>query len=931
MGSAVPGGAKMTGTGKITKTVATTGDQLIDSLLVGTAWDGDVTFAFPTTADAYGANYSWDGEPYYGFAAITELQKAAAQFALDADFGTAANNGFSIEGLTGVKISLGSATTANLRFAQSDVPNTAWAYYPSTATTGGDLWFGTNYDYKSPVAGNYAWATMLHEVGHAMGLKHPHETRNPFPALSTQYDAMEYSIMSYRSYLGASTSGGYTNEEFGYAQSYMMLDIAALQEMYGADFTTNAGNTVYKWSPGSGNTLVNGQVGIAPGDNRIFATIWDGEGIDTYDLSDYLTSLTIDLRPGVASTFSATQLAGMGYGNLAAGNIYNALLYKGDVRSLIENATGGSAGDSIRGNQARNTLIGNGGDDTLFGMEGDDVLNGGNGADRLDGDTGSDTASYAGALTGVVANLGDAAANTGDAAGDIYVSIENLAGSNLADTLTGDANRNVISGGGGVDRLDGGDGDDVLMGGLAGDRLIGGVGSDTASYAGALAGIVARLDNASVNTGEAAGDTYSSIENLTGSSFADALHGNGGANKIIGGGGKDVLHGYAGTDTLDGGSSDDVLVGGANGDRLIGGSGIDTASYAGATQGVLAHLDDTARNTGDAKGDSYSSIENLTGGDYADTLYGSGGANVLSGGGGADNLYGRNGADKLDGGSGHDTLYGGSGADRLIGGLGTDTAHYGGSSKGVVASLEKSSINTNDAKGDTYSSIENLSGTGFADKLYGNTGKNTLSGGAGADQLYGQNGDDTLLGDSGDDTLYGGNGRDSLDGGTGHDILVGGADRDVLIGGAGTDTASYLGSTKGIVASLGKPSINTNDAKGDSYSSIENLLGSDFSDNLTGSSGKNILTGGKGNDTMTGGGSADIFVYKTGYGRDTITDFQNNADDIDVRSYNFASVNAVLSKSSQVGNDVQIKFSATDVIVLKNFDLSDLNATDFLL
>src|SRR3546814_1081480 len=71
----------------------------------------------------------------------------------------------------------------------------------------------------------------------------------------------------------------------------MMDDIRALQHMYGADFTTNNGNTVYSWYPLNGQTLVDGAVAISPGGNRIFATIWDGGGVDTYDLSAYSTNL----------------------------------------------------------------------------------------------------------------------------------------------------------------------------------------------------------------------------------------------------------------------------------------------------------------------------------------------------------------------------------------------------------------------------------------------------------------------------------------------------------------------------------------------------------------------------------------------------------------------------------------------------------------
>jgi serralysin len=380
----------MTGTDKTTKTIGKTGITLIDGVLSGHAWSGTVTYAFPTSSSVY----TYAGEADSGFGAISAMQQTAARFAMDTGFGNAANNGFSVEGFTGLSVSKGSVTTAHLRFAESSDPETAWAYYPGTTDGDGDLWFGNgaDSDYRSPVAGNYSWATMLHEVGHALGLKHGHETENGFPTLHGSKDSMEYSIMTYRSNVGGSATDGYMNGEFDYAQSYMMADIAALQRMYGADFTTNSGNTVYKWKPGSGDTLVNGQVAIDAGGNRIFATIWDGGGKDTYDLSSYKTGVSVDLRPGNHSTFSDAQIALLNYETeaYARGNIFNALLFKGDVRSLIENARGGSGDDWLRGNQANNTLQGNNGNDKLFGMAGNDVLSGGAGSDVLTGGAGND-------------------------------------------------------------------------------------------------------------------------------------------------------------------------------------------------------------------------------------------------------------------------------------------------------------------------------------------------------------------------------------------------------------------------------------------------------------------------------------------------------------------------------------------------------------
>jgi serralysin len=356
--------------------VGRSGVALADGVLSGYEWAGStISYSFPDSKRDYG----YKSEPNSGFSPVNKKIQNAVERTLDQAFGNAANDGFSVEGFTNLTIKKGSHTRADLRFAESSQANpTAYAYYPADGQKGigGDVWFGKARIYDNPIVGNYAYATILHEIGHALGLKHGHAAQS-FDRIKTtlqgKYDSHEYSVMTYHSHPNQK-GDGYSNEMMGYPQTYMMADIRALQHMYGADFTTNSGDTVYSWSPKNGKTMVDGVAAINPGANRIFATIWDGGGEDTYDLSAYLANLKIDLRPGQFSVFKASQLADLNQSQAnrsASGNIYNALRYEGDGRSLIENAIGGSGNDVLRGNAAANILTGNGGNDTfIFRMGG---------------------------------------------------------------------------------------------------------------------------------------------------------------------------------------------------------------------------------------------------------------------------------------------------------------------------------------------------------------------------------------------------------------------------------------------------------------------------------------------------------------------------------------------------------------------------------
>jgi Ca2+-binding RTX toxin-like protein len=554
----------------------------------------------------------------------------------------------------------------------------------------------------------------------------------------------------------------------------------------------------------------------------------------------------------------------------------------GDTYINIQNLTGSRFGDFLQGDTGANILYGGDGDDTmkagagrdqLFGEGGDDVLMGGSEADVFDGGAGSDAASYEESVVAVTASLIDSTQNTGDAAGDTYVLVENLTGTNGNDTLTGDA---------GANKLDGGSGNDVLEGGLGADTFNGGNGVDTVSYAHAAGPVTANLTDAAQNTGEAQGDKYvvDTIENLLGSDFADNLTGTNLTNR------------------LDGGKGNDTLVGLGGGDIYAGGDGSDTADYSKSSIAVQAFLDsaDQGSNASGASGDTYTSIENLTGTAFADTLVGDLNANTLLGG---------DGADTLDGGRG--TV-----GDVLDGGLGTDTVDYFKAQGGITLNLETGGT-AGDASGDSYSSIENVKGTQFADTLGGNGVGNII---------FGYGGNDTLVGGGGEDVLSGGEGDDTFTNtGAGKHVYYGGD----ASGDAGIDTVSYEGFGSSVTVSLLSNGGNRTGAGGqEEFYGIENLKGGNMNDELTGNDAVNRLEGGAGSDTLSGGGGNDILFGGTG--NDTLSggagsDVLNGEDGMDTVSYSTSSVglvidlaNAAVGSGKSTGDAAGDTFTSIEVI-----------------
>ncbi len=459
-------------------------------------------------------------------------------------------------------------------------------------------------------------------------------------------------------------------------------------------------------------------------------TIFGGAGIDTARyFNDATGGVTVNLE------------IGQGFGNIA----------EGDRLSEIERVVGTFFSDVLIGSSL--------GAETLEGEDNDDTLAGLGGGDTLDGGLGSDTASYAASAAGVTVVLDGSLGSGGDAEGDVFIGIENLIGSNLADRLTGDAAGNVISGGAGndilsglgdADTLYGGDNNDTILDGAGGDTIYGDLGADTVRYFNNATGSVTVSLDTGLGFGDIAeGDRLFGIENLVGTVFADTLTGSAGDNLLNGAGGADLLIGLAGNDILLGGTGDDRLIDIAGADSLFGEDGNDTIQFNG--QAFI-----------------------LSGGTGTDTLLGTAGADTIdlglarfsaAGGGSVGTVDTTGGGfEVFDLGDGNDTLY-----YSTVGANDLASTVYGGLGNDVISMLD----------GDVnLASSHTLYGGEGADRIwagwFGIGGNATVFGGDGADFIYSGGG---APGSGGfDDTLYGGEGFDvyywsANSGGFGTDII----------------------------------------------------------------------------------------------------------------------------------------------------------------
>ena len=469
-------------------------------------------------------------------------------------------------------------------------------------------------------------------------------------------------------------------------------------------------------------------------------------------------------------------------------------------------------------------IIGSPDDDDLTGDARNNVIEGGDGDDMLDGGEGSDTVSYRSSSRAVKIDLSDDDAadrgSRGDAAGDVIDGFENIIGSANDDDLRGTGDANIIEGLAGADFLDGMDAEPTGTQALNElNTTVSTNGADTLSYQSSSAGVTVNLASASASGGDAEGDEievfevdydhdaydsdapvagsdqtdpveteFSTFENLIGSAHRDVLTGDDRMNDIKGGAGDDVIRGGKSSDMLEGGPGADMINGGHTrisstnaADRFM-----DTASYAGAAEGVTVDLAAGRGTAGDAEGDTFVSIEKFMGSDHDDTF-----------------ISGED-PDMVDGAGDSDTISYQKSEEAVTVNLGTpgDTTNPLAQVSGTTATQDNPEGSY--ARGDILTSIENVTGSSYNDTLTGSEQVNTLSGGAGndeltavantdpdaestGDKLSGGLGDDELIGADGNDMLMGDEGHDELTGGGGNDTLTGGGGDDVMTGGEGND------------------------------------------------------------------------------------------------------------------------------------------------
>ncbi len=344
-------------------------DSRVNALLVGAKWQSPVlSYSFITplstfsTSDinGYGPSTNTAKEPWNpNRSSFSPTVEQAATSAL-AKWAAVAN-------LTFTQAPDAMDICGDIRFGFTDVGNAQAAAYSPSLAAGGDVWFNYLERSRSFAEGTYNYLTLVHEIGHALGLKHPFSASSSnFQVLPRSLESQSLTIMSYSAITADQPNSSTT--DFSYRPTTPMpLDIQAIQHLYGANWSYNAGNTDYVFRQAE----------------LYHQTIWDGGGRDTIVYSG-LDACVIDLRQGAGSTLGAPVYVVDFFGN-RLGTVNNVWIAMGAV---IEGATGAGGSDRITGNDIGNTLLAYGGND---------ILQGGAGTDRIDGGDGADSVVFSGA------------------------------------------------------------------------------------------------------------------------------------------------------------------------------------------------------------------------------------------------------------------------------------------------------------------------------------------------------------------------------------------------------------------------------------------------------------------------------------------------------------------------------------------------------
>ena len=439
------------------------------------------------------------------------------------------------------------------------------------------------------------------------------------------------------------------------------------------------------------------------------------------------------------------------------------------------------------------------------------------------------------------------------------------------DVLTGTTGNDTIDALAGNDTINGLAGNDTLIGGAGADVLNGGDGSDTVSFEGSSAGVIVNLIIGEGVGGDAEGDTFSSIEHLTGSAFDDIFVASDDAtpNVFFGGAGADIFLGLGGNDALVGGAGNDLLLAGLGDDVVFGEAGDD----------IIEGSDGN---------------DTLDGGADNDLIFGQGGDDRISGRAGADILLGGNDGDIIEGGTGNDTILGGAGVNDISGGEGDDLILGGNEIDFIFANAGNDVIEANGGDDD----ISAVEGDNI---VLAGEGNDLVIAGAGIDALVGGGGNDTIDGGAGADTLVGGLGDDELNGGDGADQIISQFGSNTLNGGSGADFLEG--------AELG-----------------DVLNGGADNDFLNGLAGNDTLNGGGGSDTLIGGLGADVFMFDAGIDSENVLDFEDNIDQLDLTAFAFADVTAALGAAVEtVGGAVFFDFGDGNTALINNITEAELS------